>query len=707
MIVANHINSFRRLAVVAAILLLAGCSTDFFKLRPQTTGAIAERKIAAAQEPEVDGLGDRNLDIRRKSDAAVMNVPPRAGSGVIGEIDLERTVDGKRSAANGKSAGKGGPSQHLRLEFTDTSLKDIIVVFLQDYLKVPYSFADGFKDKKANLYFDAEASREELLALFDSLLDNYGVRLRYTGTAYIITSQDDKSPAGPPSPLGVGDAVGLLRLRYVDAKDFVPLAKQVVRDQNKVTALGNNGVIVSSTSADARAVALLAQDIDVPVFSGKKIIIYVPKYLTANGLVAMMDNYQNQLMGGQQGGARQFESKQIIDSDRIVIVAASASARDIVVEFLTRADVPDNNKRQVFQFVLGTQPAADVATNLTTMLKAVFKNVSEIAVVPDKSSNSLFIFASPDEYAEIRRLLERMDNRPPAVHIDMSIVEVRLNDSLQYGVDWYLRKKGFPLFEISNDQKLSLTKGLRLAALGNSDSVNFAVLELLASETSFSLLSSPQLVVKNGATAKISAATEQPIVKGKVTTGAQVQGSTAISSEVVYQKIGLELEVTPFVSGNNEVRMIVKLKDSTLSGSVKIDGNDYPQLSTRELATELVTADRQTIFIGGIRRQTQNETRSKIPGLGDIEAGGLGAIFGNKSESNDGSELIILARPSIMLDQQGVDIITRSVLRAASENFKPFTEQSVRIAPAGTPGVTVQPVPEPAKLLPSAVGTGS
>jgi general secretion pathway protein D len=304
-----------------------------------------------------------------------------------------------------------------------------------------------------------------------------------------------------------------------------------------------------------------------------------------------------------------------------------------------------------------------------------------------------------------------MDYRPPAVHIDMSIVEVRLNDSLQYGVDWYLRKKGFPLFEIGNDQSLSLTKGLRIAGLGSSGSVNFAVLELLAAETSFSLLSSPQLVVKNGATAKITNATEQPIVKGKVSTGATVAGNTAISSEVIYQKIGLELEVTPFVSGNNDVRLIIKLKDSTLSGTVKIDGNDYPQLSTRELSTELVTADRQTIFLGGIRRQTQSETRSKIPGAGDISWGGLGAIFGNKNESNDGSELIILARPSIMHDQHGVDIITRSILRAARESFKPFTEQAARkIAPAA-PGVgadvLIHPVLPPESMLPAQAGSGS
>lgn len=697
------------LAALFAALALGGCSADFFMLRPQTVGDIAERKVAAAQDPEVDQLVEHNRHLRQHEDRAVMNVPPRAGSGVIGEIDL----GGPSAAAGGNAAkrpapAKGPATQHLRLEFTDTSLKDIITVFLQDYLKVPYSFGEGFKDKKANLFFDAEASRDELLSLFDSLLDNYGVRLRYTGSAYVVTGADDKSPLGP-SPLKVGDAVGLLRLRNIDAKDFLPLAKQVVRDQNKITALGNNGIIVSSSSAEARAVALLAQDLDVPIFTGKQIIIYVPKYLTVNGLVAMLDNYQNQLMGSMQGGARQFESKQIIDTDRIVIVAANTAARDIVVEFLTRADVPDSNKRQVFQFVLGTQLAADVATNLSTMLKAVFKNVSEIAVVPDKSSNSLFVFASPDEYAEIRRLLERMDYRPPAVHIDMSIVEVRLNDNLQYGVDWFLRKKGFPLLEIGNDQKLSLTKGLRLAALGSSSSVNFAVLELLAAETSFSLLSSPQLVVKNGATAKITNATEQPIVKGKVSTGATVAGNTAISSEVIYQKIGLELEVTPHISGNNEVRLIIKLKDSTLSGTVKIDGNDYPQLSSRELSTELVTADRQTIFLGGIRRQTQSETRSKIPGAGDITWGGLGAIFGNKSDANDGSELIILARPSIMLDQQGVDIITRSILRAARESFKPFTEQVARRGAdaANDAGAAVQPAAPAEKLLPPQAGPGS
>jgi type II secretory pathway component GspD/PulD (secretin) len=88
------------------------------------------------------------------------------------------------------------------------------------------------------------------------------------------------------------------------------------------------------------------------------------------------------------------------------------------------------------------QTATDLAPNLLTLLKSVLRNASEINVVADKTGNSLLIYASPSEYAEIKKLLNRLDQRPPSVQIDVAIAEVRLNNSMRYGVEWYLKSTG-------------------------------------------------------------------------------------------------------------------------------------------------------------------------------------------------------------------------------------------------------------------------
>jgi type II secretory pathway component GspD/PulD (secretin) len=140
--------------------------------------------------------------------------------------------------------------------------------------------------------------------------------------------------------------------------------------------------------------------------------------------------------------------------------------------------------------------------------------------------------------------------------------------------------------------------------------------------------------------------------------------------EPEYKKVGLEMEVTPYVSSSNEVRLIIKLKDTAITGQVLLAGDQYPILANRELTTDLVTSDGRTIFLGGIRRQDVTDSSTRIPGPADIP--GVGAAFRNKNMNDTGSELIILATATVILDQQGADIVTRALMRAARDSLRPL-----------------------------------
>jgi general secretion pathway protein D len=666
------------LAVLAMTTALTGCGL-FQPIRSDHAGSVASQAIEE-KDAELDALYESNREALRNKDKAVMETPAREGSGVVGEMDVDQML-AKSRGGEGKARGK---ATAVKLEFEDTSLRDVITVFMKDYLKKPYTFKDTFKDRKVNLFFDAQATREDLIDMFDTLLENYGVRLHYSGGVYLIGSSEDKADSmQQPSPLGIGDAVGVVRLKYIDAKDFHALAKQVTKNPEKISVLPGNLLVVNSTSTDLRAVRTLLDEIDVPAFSGKYILIYAPRYLAASSLLAVMDSTQTQLLG-TPGASKQFEAKQLGESERIVIVAANRSARDLVLQLLAQIDVVDANHRRIFQYTLGLQAAADIAANLGTLIKSAIKGANEIAVTPDKMSNSLFIYASPQEYAEIRKLLTSMDYRPPAVQIDMVIAEVTLNEEMRYGVEWYLKKTGLSLVDATTS--LGIPTGITpnfAASLVNATN-NYATLQLLGSQTSFSLLSNPKIVVRNGATAHINVGQEEPVIKQK-TTVSGTAGSTVIEPE--FKKIGLELEVTPTVSANNEVRMIIKLKDTSITGVKSLGTDTYPILANREILTDLVTADGHTIFLGGIRKQSGTDTAAKIPGLGDLQ--GAGALFRNKDTINYGSELIILATPTVMLDQQGADIVTRAVLRAAQKDFNYF-KSSGKVAQENRPVEQIQ-----------------
>ena len=668
---------------------VSGCSL-FEPMVQLQSGKVADRALDERKH-DMEGAAEHNREQRKALEGEIMSAPARPGAGLIGEVDVATVAKGPAGSSGTKQSSKAQP---VRLEFADTSLKDIIVVFLQDYLKQPYSFEDSFKDQKANLYFNAEATRDDLIALFDTLLENYGVRLRYSGGVYLVGAVDEKAgPALGPSPLGIGDAVGVFRPNFIEATGFLQLAKQVAKKADKVTLLPGNVVIVSSTSTDARAVAALLADVDVPAFSNKKVLVYIPRYLSVASLVAVLEAYQAQL-SGPQTGSKQFEAKQILESEKVVIVAANAVARDLVMQFLAQTDVVNANQRRIYQYSLGTQPALDLKVNLDLLIKASIKNQSEIAVVADKTSNSLFIYATPDEFAEIRKLLMRMDYRPPSVQIDVAIAEVNLSNNMQYGVEWYLKSTGKWLADVTTS--LGITGASMVAGIIAPNNT-YATLQLLGSETSFSLLSNPKIVVKNGATATINVGREQPVIKSKNINNNSGGANTVIEPE--YKKIGLMLEVQPFVTQENEVRMIIKVSDTSIIDTVKLggtSGDDYPVLANREVKTELVTGDGKTIFLGGIRKQETGDSGNKLPGLADVQF--LGSLFRNRKMIDSGQELIILATPTIMLDQQGADLITNALLKAARREFndprKPLPAPE-KPAPATDAAVSLPVTPSP------------
>lgn len=678
------------LSLIALSLAIAGCSL-FKPIQKPKVDHVVDVAIGE-RDAELNDIAARNKKIRQEQAGPVMNAPAHSDSGLIGEVDIDKTLS--RNGTN-ESHGKG-PASAVKLEFSDTSLKDIITVFMQDYLKKPYSFQESFKDRKVNLFFNAMATQSDLIKLFDTLLENYGVRLRYSGGMYLIGSNEDKAnPMQQPSPLGIGDAIGVFRLNYVNGTQFLNLAKQVVKYPDKVTTLPGEVIVVNSNSIDVRAVRMLIEDVDVPVFAGKYILVYTPRYLSAASLAAVLDSTQVQL-SATAGTNKQFEAKQILGSERIVIIAANKAARNLVLQLLNQTDVVNAHQRRVFKYSLGSQIANDILANLNILVKDVIKNTTEVNIIADKASNSLFIYASPDEYAQIRKLIASMDFRPPAVQVDMIIAEVTLNDEMRYGVQWYLKKTGRLIGDTTNNLGIpaGITPNLSFNIVDQLN--NYATLQLLGSQTSFSLLSNPKIVVKNGATARILVGQEQPVIGSKSSTAvAGTTGTTVIVPE--FKKIGLELEVTPTVSADNEVRMIIKLKNTTITGTITLGGttDSYPILANRELTTDLVVDDGHTVFLGGMRQKSATDSASKVPGLGDI--GGIGAMFRNKDTLNNGNELIILVTPTVMLDQQGADIVTSAMLRASRRDMDDLRTTDTQspaaptVAAPDTPAPTVNP----------------
>jgi type IV pilus assembly protein PilQ len=146
------------------------------------------------------------------------------------------------------------------------------------------------------------------------------------------------------------------------------------------------------------------------------------------------------------------------------------------------------------------------------------------------------------------------------------------------------------------------------------------------------VVSTPRIVATNQREARILQGTEIPYQE------ASSSGATTTS----FQEAVLSLNVIPQITPDNRVIMDLTItKDSV--GQVF---NGVPAIDTRELQTQVVVNDGETVVLGGIFETEEVNTERKVPGLGNIP--GLGHLFRSRSTENNNAELLIFVTPKIL-----------------------------------------------------------
>jgi general secretion pathway protein D len=163
------------------------------------------------------------------------------------------------------------------------------------------------------------------------------------------------------------------------------------------------------------------------------------------------------------------------------------------------------------------------------------------------------------------------------------------------------------------------------------------------------VLSRPTILARNNQQALITVGQRVPLITGVSYT----QYGQPINS-YAYQDVGIILRVTPFITSDGMVEMIVapeisNLSDTTVNiaeGTNGVGQVGLPVINTRSADTVVVTPDGQTVVIGGLMQKLKTETISKIPLLGDIPL--LGAAFRRKVSNDVKTELLIFLTPQIV-----------------------------------------------------------
>src|SRR5574337_918186 len=169
---------------------------------------------------------------------------------------------------------------------------------------------------------------------------------------------------------------------------------------------------------------------------------------------------------------------------------------------------------------------------------------------------------------------------------------------------------------------------------------NFLVdleLSAMAAAGKGEVVSSPRVITANAKEATIVQGIEIPY------TQSASSGATTVS----FKNAVLSLDVTPQITPDNRIIMDLEVHDDTVGQFVPTaNGGSVPSINTRNVKTQVLVDDGDTVVLGGIYETTNTSTVNKVPLLGDIPL--LGWLFRNTQKTNNKDELLIFVTPKIM-----------------------------------------------------------
>jgi general secretion pathway protein D len=171
-----------------------------------------------------------------------------------------------------------------------------------------------------------------------------------------------------------------------------------------------------------------------------------------------------------------------------------------------------------------------------------------------------------------------------------------------------------------------------------------ATLRAIAQAGKAQLLSRPSILARDGQPATIVVGQSVPLI-----TSVRYDTFGNAINNVTYTDVGIILKVTPYITSEGLVQMIVSPQTSAIDPNTSVPistGVSAPVINVRSADTVVVTPDGQTVVIGGLMQNERASADNKIPVLGDIPV--LGNLFKRRTRSNDKTELLIFLTPHVV-----------------------------------------------------------
>ena len=662
------------------------------------------------------------------------------------------------------------PNDKVTLSLEDQDLTELVRVISQITGK-RFIFGGKVKNIKATVYSPQKVTVAEAYQAFLSILETnkltvvpHGRFLKIIDTDAISSSATPIYGAHQGAPAEDRYVTRMHRLGHISADDAANILGKFKSKEADITVYGpGNMIIITDTGTNIRRMMSLLEEIDVGS-SGDQIFIEPIHYASASEVEKKINELfdvksstpsapastpkggggsTSAPAGGGSGAVGDLHVAKIVSDERSnsLIIVATERAYLRMLELIKRIDIPPTGEGEIHVLPLqhadavdlqktlseiitgtaapsaptggggrGQQPAPTPAASGAGQPNGIFEG--GVKVSADKATNSLVITSSLRDYAELKGVIDRLDQARRQVFIEAVIMDLQLkrqdtlgvafhggaaaevnapNDTVIFGGNKIINTispiptdpdalQGFALGVrgpgIDGAQNL-LGTGISIPAFGT-------FIQAIAKTGDTDLLSTPHILALDNEDAEINVGDNVPLQTNQSLgslgglaglaggaggaaaggLGALAGGLGGFAGGVPRQDVGTKIKIKPHLNDSNEVRLDVSEEISEVGANVGGTSGAF-NISKRTATTKLVVADQQTIVIGGLIRNVVGRSEEKVPVLGDIPV--LGALFRKRTDQNEKRNLILVMTPYIIRNQEDLRTVFERKMQERQE----------------------------------------
>lgn len=608
----------------------------------------------------------------------------------------------------------------VTLNFEEAPLTDVVHAILGDILELDYIIEHPINGV-VTLRTRSPVPRDQLLPILESLLQSNGaLMVRDPNDRYYVSASPNLRTLLPgienPASGGVGYSTVVVPLQYIGAAEMADILRPVASEDAFVRIdTTRNLLVLSGTRNQLNGWLDMVSTFDIDQLAGMSVGIFPIDNSTAAQIGAAIQQLINggsvpQAAGGEGAPLQAPTSLSglvrvipLNELNSLMVVSPRAYYIEQVRTWVERLDQAEAASGEATLHVYSVQNGD--ATQLANLVGSIFggrgmgasqasqnsgvaPGLSEMStggglggnlpstgssqqsgstsvelgdnvrIVADQYNNALLIYAPRREYNKIRTALEKLDVVPAQVLIEASIIEVTLNDDLEFGVEWFLQnslgggRTGGALLNLNESGNIGPRIPGFSYSITNSADVMRGVINALARDSLVKVISTPSILVLDNHTAAIHVGDQQPIQGNTIMTDG---GRTSVGIE--YKDTGVKLEVKPSVNAGGLVTM--DISQSVIDVGPVDSATSQRSFLQRDVSSRVAVRSGESVVLGGLIRDNETQGQTGLPYLKDIPV--LGNMFGRSSRSGARTELLVFISPRVLNDEEDLRAISREM----------------------------------------------